>query len=50
MGRVKFKIPAFGSIIHKAVWPDSNSIYSFRGGIPVIQALESAGPTSGSIL
>jgi type IV pilus assembly protein PilC len=49
---VKFKIPAFGPIIHKAVLARFARTLStlLEGGIPVIQALESAGPTSGSIL
>ena len=49
---VKFKMPAFGPIIHKSVLARFSRTLStlLEGGIPVIQALESAGPTSGSIL
>lgn len=50
--RVKFKMPAFGHIIHKAVLARFARTLStlLEGGIPIIQALESAGPTSGSML
>lgn len=49
---IKFKIPAFGPIMHKTVLARFSRTLStlLEGGIPIIQALESAGPTSGSML
>jgi type IV pilus assembly protein PilC len=49
---IKFKIPAFGPILHKSVLARFSRTLStlLEGGIPLIQALESAGPTSGSLL
>ncbi len=48
--RVKFRIPAVGSLIHKAVIARFARTFStlIAGGIPVIQALESAGEATGS--
>jgi len=50
--RIKFNIPAFGPIIHKSVMARFARTLStlLEGGIPVIQALETAAPTSGSII
>lgn len=50
--KIKFRIPAFGPIIHKTVLARFSRTLStlINGGIPVIQALESAGPTAGSQL
>lgn len=50
--RIKFKIPAFGPLLHKSVIARFSRTLAtlIEGGIPVIQALESAGPTSGSFL
>jgi type IV pilus assembly protein PilC len=50
--RIKFKLPAFGPLIHKSVIARFARTLAtlMEGGIPVIQALESAGPTSGSII
>ena len=50
--KIKFKIPAFGPLLHKAVIARFCRTLStlIEGGIPVVQALESAGPTSGSLL
>ncbi len=50
--RVKFKLPAFGPLIHKSVMARFSRTLAtlLEGGIPVVQALESAGPTSGSFL
>ncbi len=47
---VKMKIPLFGPIIQKAVLARFARTLStlLMGGIPVVQALESAGPTAGS--
>jgi len=49
--KMRFKIPAFGPITHKSVLARFCRTFStlLEGGIPVIQALESAAPTSGSI-
>ncbi|HOJ11281.1 MAG TPA: type II secretion system F family protein [Clostridiales bacterium] len=49
---IKFKIPAFGPIMHKAVLARFSRTLAtlLEGGIPIIQALEGAGPTSGSLL
>jgi type IV pilus assembly protein PilC len=49
--RIKFGMPAFGQLIHKSVMARFCRTLSslLDCGIPVIQALESAGPTSGSI-
>lgn len=48
--RVKFRIPAFGSLIHKSVIARFTRTLAtlLEGGIPVVQALESSGPTAGS--
>lgn len=49
---IKFKIPAFGPLIQKAVIARFSRTFStlMEGGIPVVQALESAGPTAGSTI
>jgi len=49
---IKLKIPIFGPMLHKSVLARFSRTLStlLEGGIPVIQALESAGPTSGSLL
>lgn len=50
--RIKFKMPIFGDLIQKTVIARFSRTLStlLEGGIPVIQAMNSAGPTSGSIL
>jgi type IV pilus assembly protein PilC len=50
--RMKFRLPAFGSLIQKSVVARFSRTLAtlLDGGIPVVQALESAGPTSGSLL
>ncbi len=50
--RVRFKIPVFGSLLKLAVIARFSRILStlLEGGIPVIQALENAGATSGSMI
>jgi type IV pilus assembly protein PilC len=50
--KIKFKLPAFGPLIHKSVIARFSRTLAtlLEGGIPVVQALESAGPTSGSII
>ncbi|HHV95280.1 MAG TPA: type II secretion system F family protein [Clostridiaceae bacterium] len=49
---IKLKIPIFGPMLHKSVLARFSRTLStlLEGGIPVIQALESAGSTSGSLL
>lgn len=48
--RIKLKMPIFGPIILKSVIARFTRTLAtlMEGGIPVVQALESAGPTSGS--
>jgi len=48
----KFKMPVFGTLLLKTVIARFTRTLStlLQGGIPVVQALESAGPTSGSEL
>lgn len=48
--RIKLKMPVFGPIILKSVIARFTRTLAtlLEGGIPVVQALESAGPTSGS--
>ncbi len=50
--RIRFKIPAFGPILYKSVMARFTRTLAtlFDGGLPVVQALESAAPTSGSII
>ncbi|MDD4169468.1 MAG: type II secretion system F family protein [Desulfotomaculaceae bacterium] len=50
--RWKFRTPAFGSLLHKAVIARFCRILStlLSGGLPVLQALEYAGPASGNVL
>lgn len=50
--RIKLNLPVFGKIIHKSVIARFSRTFStlLEGGIPVVQALESAGPTAGSLL
>lgn len=47
---VKFKLPVFGPLFHKAVVARFARTFStlLAGGIPVMQALETAGPAAGS--
>ncbi len=47
---VKFRLPVFGSLFHKAAVARFSRTLStlLSGGIPVLQALDSAGPASGS--
>lgn len=49
---IKFKIPVFGELIHKTVIARFSRTLAtlLDGGIPVVQAMKSAGPTSGSML
>lgn len=50
--KIKFRIPIFGSLIHRVVIARFSRTLStlLTGGIPMVQALETAGPTSGSFL
>lgn len=50
--RVKLNIPIFGKLIQKTVIARFSRTLAtlLAGGIPVVQALQSAGPTSGSLL
>lgn len=50
--RIKFKMPVFGELIQKTVVARFSRTLAtlLEGGIPVVQAMQSAGPTSGSIL
>lgn len=50
--KFKFRIPIFGDLIHKSVIARFSRTLStlLEGGIPVVQAMQSAGPTSGSLL
>lgn len=50
--KLKFKLPGFGPLIQKSVVARFSRTLAtlMEGGIPVIQALESAGPTSGSTI
>ncbi len=49
---IKFKTPLFGDLIQKTVIARFSRTLStlLAGGIPVVQALEAAGPTSGSLI
>lgn len=50
--RVKFKMPIFGDLIQKSVIARFSRTLStlMEGGVPIIQAMQSAGPTAGNIL
>ncbi|MBS3983932.1 MAG: type II secretion system F family protein [Dethiobacter sp.] len=50
--RTKFRIPIFGALVQKTIVARFSRTLStlLSGGIPVLQALETAGPASGSIL
>ena len=50
--KVRFKIPGFGPLVQKSVVARFTRTLAtlLEGGIPVLQALESAGPTSGSTI
>ncbi|MBT9140457.1 MAG: Type II secretion system protein F [Dehalococcoidia bacterium] len=50
--RTKFRIPIFGGLVQKTVVARFSRTLStlLSGGIPVLQALETAGPASGSTL
>ncbi|RQD74729.1 MAG: type II secretion system F family protein [Candidatus Syntrophonatronum acetioxidans] len=50
--RVRFRLPVFGTLIHRVVIARFARTLStlLAGGISVVQALETAGPTSGSYL
>ncbi|MBP7177173.1 MAG: type II secretion system F family protein [Thermoclostridium sp.] len=50
--RLKFKMPIFGDLIQKSVIARFSRTLStlMEGGIPVVQALQSAGPTAGNIM
>jgi type IV pilus assembly protein PilC len=50
--KLKFNIPIFGELIQKSVTARFSRTLStlLDGGIPVVQAMQSAGPTSGSML
>ena len=50
--KTKFKLPAFGRLLHMSVIARFSRTLAtlIECGIPVVQALESAGPTSGSLL
>lgn len=49
--RIRFKLPAIGHLLYRMVMARFARIMStlLAGGIPVLQALETAGPASGSI-
>lgn len=50
--RMKFRMPIFGDLIQKSVIARFSRTLStlLEGGIPVIQAMQSAGPTAGNVL
>lgn len=50
--RIKFRIPLFGPLLHRAVIARFSRTLStlFSGGIPVVQALEAAGVATGNSL
>lgn len=50
--RMKFRIPVFGGLLHRAVIARFARTLStlLAGGIPVVQALETAGPASGNTM
>lgn len=50
--KVKLKMPIFGTLIHKTVIARFSRTLAtlLSGGIPVVQAMQTAGPTSGSLL
>jgi len=50
--RIRFRLPVFGTLIHRVVIARFARTLStlLTGGISVVQALETAGPTSGSYL
>lgn len=50
--RVKFRLPVVGTLIHRTALARFARLFStlLAGGIPVLQALETAGPASGSTL
>lgn len=50
--RLKFRIPVFGSLVQRTVIARFARTFStlLAGGIPVLQALEAAGPAAGSSL
>ncbi len=50
--RIKFRLPAFGPLLEKAVLARFSRTLStlISGGIPIMQALESAGRAAGNIL
>ena len=50
--RIRFKLPVFGELIQKSVIARFSRTFAtlMECGIPVVQAMESAGPTSGSLL
>jgi type IV pilus assembly protein PilC len=50
--QAKFKVPIFGSLVQKTVVARFSRTFAtlLSGGIPVLQALETAGPASGSSL
>ncbi|MFZ5591951.1 MAG: type II secretion system F family protein [Bacillota bacterium] len=50
--RIKFRLPVVGVLIHHAALARFARLFStlLAGGIPVLQALETAGPASGSAL
>lgn len=52
LDRIKFRLPAFGPLLHRSVIARFSRTLStlMSGGIPVVQALENAGPASGNIL
>ncbi len=50
--RIRFKLPAIGPLLYRVVMARFARIMStlLAGGIPVLQALETAGPAAGSVL
>lgn len=50
--KIRYKLPAFGPLLYRTVMARFTSVMAtlLAGGIPVMQALETAGPASGSIM
>jgi type IV pilus assembly protein PilC len=50
--KIRFKLPAFGPLLYRTVMARFTNVMAtlLSGGIPVLQALETAGPAAGSIM
>ncbi|HBI27600.1 MAG TPA: type II secretion system F family protein, partial [Peptococcaceae bacterium] len=50
--KIRFKLPAFGPLLYRTVMARFTNVMAtlLSGGIPALQALETAGPASGSIM